>query len=141
MFSPMEQYVLFPVFTMNLVINNVIFYLLIAGSLVLILGNISNNKIITNNWGIFRESLFRTLLLKIENFVGPKYTMYLPLFYTIFHLILFSNLIGLVPYTSTPTVELIMTLSIAITLLIGILLVGFLTHKIYLLAIFLPKLN
>lgn len=42
------------------------------------------------------------------------------------------------PYSSTPTVELIMTLSIAFTLLGGIMLVGFLTHKLYLLAIFLP---
>jgi len=32
-----------------------------------------------------------------------------------------------------------MTLSIAFTLLIGILLLGFLTHKLYLLAIFLPS--
>lgn len=139
MFSPKEQYIIFPVFNINLVINNVIFYLLVAATLVIVLGNLSDNKIITNNWGIFSESLFRTILLKIENFLGPKYTMYLPLFYTIFHLILFSNLIGLIPYTSTPTVELIMTLSIAFTLLIGILLIGFLTHKLYVLAIFLPS--
>ena len=139
MFSPKEQYIIFPVFNINLVVNNVIFYLLVAAFLVIILGNLGDNKILTNNWGIFSESLFRTLLLKIENFIGPKYTMYLPLFYTIFHLILFSNLIGLIPYTSTPTVELIMTLSIAFTLLIGILLIGFLTHKLYILAIFLPS--
>ncbi len=42
------------------------------------------------------------------------------------------------PYSSTPTVEIVMTLSIAFTLLGGILLIGFLTHKLYLLAIFLP---
>lgn len=139
MFSPKEQYIIFPLFSVNLVINNVIFYLLISASLVLILGNLSNNKIISNNWGIFSESLYRTILSMIDNFIGPKYTKYLPLFYTIFHLVLFSNLIGLVPYTSTPTVELVMTLSIAFTLLIGILLIGFLTHKLYLLAIFLPS--
>lgn len=64
---------------------------------------------------------------------------YLPLFYTIFHIVLFSNLLGLIPYSTTPTVELVMTLSIAFMLLIGILLVGFLTHKLYLFAIFLPS--
>jgi F-type H+-transporting ATPase subunit a len=74
----------------------------------------------------------------IENFIGPKFSIFLPLFYSIFHLILFSNLLGLVPYSSTPTVEIVMTLSIAFTLLMGILLFGFLTHKLYLLAIFLP---
>ena len=64
----------------------------------------------------------------IENFLGPKFSIYLPLFFTIFHVILLSNLVGLIPYSSTPTVEIILTLSIAFTLLIGLLLIGFLTH-------------
>ena len=74
----------------------------------------------------------------IENFVGPKFSIYLPLFFTIFHVILFSNLLGLIPYSSTPTVEIILTLSIAFTQLIGILFIGFLTHGTQALAIFLP---
>jgi F-type H+-transporting ATPase subunit a len=74
----------------------------------------------------------------IENFVGLKSSINLPLFYTIFHIVLFSNLLGLVPYSTTPTVELVMTLSIAFTLLFGLLLIGFLTHKLYLFAMFLP---
>lgn len=51
----------------------------------------------------------------INTFIGPKFSIYLPLFYTIFHVILLSNKIGLVPYSSTPTVEIILTLSIAFT--------------------------
>lgn len=74
----------------------------------------------------------------VENYIGIKYTVYLPLIYTVFHLILFSNLIGMVPYSSTPTVEIVMTLSIAFTLLIGVLLIGFLSHKLLLLAAFIP---
>lgn len=45
----------------------------------------------------------------VENYIGPKFTVYLPLLYTVFHLILFGNLIGMVPYSSTPTVEIVMT--------------------------------
>ena len=135
----MEAYVIYPIFNIQFVINNVIFYLILAGFITLLLGKgIMKGTIISNNWGILSESLFRTILLKIENFVGPKMSIYWPLFYTIFHIVLFSNLLGLVPYSTTPTVELVMTLSIAFTLLIGLLLVGFLTHKLYLLAIFLP---
>jgi len=81
----------------------------------------------------------RTILLMIENFVGRSASIYLPLFYSIFHIVLFSNFLGLVPYSSTPTVEIVKTLSIAFTLLKGILLIGFLTHKLRLLAIFLPS--
>lgn len=139
-YSPKEQYVIYPIVNFNFLINNVIFYLLLAALLTLLIGKgIKKGAVLSNNWGILSESLFRTILLKIEDFVGPKNSIYLPLFFTIFHLVLFSNLLGLVPYSTTPTVELVKTLSVAFTLLIGLLLVGFLTHKLYLLAIFLPS--
>ena len=138
MFSPKEQFIIYPIFNLNIIINNIIFFLLLAAFLTILFGNNISNRVISNNWGILSESLFRTILLKIENFVGPKYSIYLPLFYTIFYMVLFSNLQGQMPYSSTPTVEIIKTLSIAFTLLGGILQIGFLTHKLYLLAIFLP---
>jgi len=40
--------------------------------------------------------------------------------------------------SSTPTVEIIMTLSIAITLLVAVFFIGFLSHKLMLLAAFIP---
>lgn len=120
MYSPKEQYIIYPIFSLSFVINNVIFYLILATILTILLGKgIKKGRILSNNWGIISESLFRTILLKIENFVGPKSSIYLPIFYTIFHIVLFSNLLGLVPYSTTPTVELVKTLSIAFTLLIG----------------------
>ena len=70
--------------------------------------------------------------------VNITLTVYLPLISTVFHLIFFSNLIGMVPYSSTPTVEIIMTLSIAITLLVAVFFIGFLSHKLMLLAAFIP---
>jgi F-type H+-transporting ATPase subunit a len=87
MYSPKEQYIIYPVINVNLVINNIIFYLLLAGLLTILLGNTLNigNRVISNNWGILSESLYRTILLKIENFLGPKNSIYLPLFYTIFY--------------------------------------------------------
>ena len=139
-YSPMEQYIIYPVLSLNITVTNVILYLSIAAFLTILLGKgIMKGNILSNNWGILSESLFRTILLMIENFVGRKYSIYLPLFYSLFHIILFSNFLGLLPYSTTSTVELVMTLSIAFTLLIGILLIGFLTHKLHLLAIFLPS--
>lgn len=140
LFSPKEQYVIYPIKSVSLVVNNVILYLFFAGLLIILINmSLVRGNIISNNWGILSESLYRTILLKIENFVGPKKSIYLPLFYTIFNIILFSNFLGLVPYSTTPTVELVKTLSISFMLLIGMLLIGFLTHKFYLLAIFLPS--
>jgi F0F1-type ATP synthase membrane subunit a len=118
----------------------VIFYFILAGLAVILFNYcFKYRNIISNNWTLLSESFFRTILLMIETFSGLKYTIYLPLFYTIFHLILFSNLLGLIPYSTTPTVELIITLSIAFTLLVGIFFIGFLTHKFFLFSFFLPS--
>jgi F-type H+-transporting ATPase subunit a len=139
MYSPMEQFVIFPILNVELTLSNNIFYLLIA---VIISITLSNNgrtgKILTNNWGILSESLFRTVLNMLENFVSPKAAIYLPLFYSVAMMILFSNFLGLIPYSSTPTVEIVMTLSYSFTLIIGFAVLGFLTHGFYLLSIFLP---
>lgn len=75
----------------------------------------------------------------VENYIGPKYTIYLPFIYTLFHLVLFSNLIGLVPYSTTPTVEIIMVLSLALTLLGGVFILGLITHRKLLIAAFVPS--
>ena len=91
-FSPKEQYIIYPVLNISLTINNIIFFLLLAAFLTLTLGNNLNNRVISNNWGILSESFYRTILLMIENIVGVKYSIYLPLLYTVFYVILFSNI-------------------------------------------------
>ena len=139
-FSPMEQYIINPIFSLDLTINNIIFYFMLAGFIsILMAKGIANGKLVTNNWGILSESLMRTILLMIENTVNIKYGIYLPLLYSMFYLVLFSNFLGLIPYSTTSTAEFVVTLSLSFTLLMGILLMGFLTHKLYLLAIFLPS--
>jgi len=139
--SPLEQYDIYPIFSINFVLNNVLLYFLIAASLsplILYIGT-HQGSIIANWWGILSESLYRTILLMVENYIGPKHTIYFPLIYTIFHLILFCNIIGLIPYSTTPTVEIIMVLSLALTLLGGVLILGFLTHRQFLIAAFVPS--
>ena len=61
------------------------------------------------------------------DYIGSKFTTFFPLIYTVFYLILFTNLIGMIPYTSCSTVEIIITLSIAFTLLVAVLIRGFKT--------------
>jgi F0F1-type ATP synthase membrane subunit a len=111
-FSPMEQYEIFPILTLSLTINNVIFYLFIGALISPILqyvGTVRGRLAEPTGWGIISETLYRTILSMVESYIGKKYTVYFPLIYTLFYLILFSNLIGMVPYSSTPTVEFIIT--------------------------------
>ncbi len=54
-------------------------------------------------------------------------------------MIFISNMVGMVPYSSTPSVEIVLTLSLAFTVLIGILLYGIIVqHGKYITHLFLP---
>ena len=139
-YSPMEHFDIFRIGSLNIEINNVVLYLMIAASLPIILFLITSIEVrVVSNWlTLLNETLYRTVLLMVDNYIGRKFTIYFPLIYTIFYLVLFSNLIGMVPYSSTPTVEFVITLSIALSLLMGILIIGILSHKTLLFAAFLP---
>lgn len=138
--SPMEQYEIYPLFNIGFTQNNVIFYFQIAGLLSIQVTYVGTykGKIIPSGLTITHESLFRTILQMVDNFIGRSKIIYFPMIYTIFHIILFSNLQGMIPYNSTPTVEIVMTQSMSFTLQVGVLIQGFVTHKLYQLAAFIP---
>lgn len=140
LFSPMEQYEIYSVLSMNLVLNQINIYMLIVIFIFIFLASTceAGSKLITNWWGILNESLYKTMLSMVTSYINVKSVIFLPMIYTIFHFILFSNLVGMIPYSSTPTVEIIMTLTLAFTVLIGVLIMGFFSHKLYLFAVFLP---
>jgi len=139
-FSPMEQYEIFSLFNLNFSLNQINFYMLIVlfCFFSFTLTTSSNPKLISNWWGILNESFYKTILSMIMNYINIKSIFFLPLLFSIFYFILFSNLIGMIPYSSTITVEIIITLTLAFTILIGILIFGFFSHKFKLFAIFLP---
>jgi len=141
LFSPMEQFTIFPILSLSFTLNNVVLYLLIAAlisPLLIYIGTSRGRVALPSGWGVISETLYRTILSTVVNSLGKASTSYFPLLYSLFYLILFSNLIGLVPYSSTPTVEFVITLTLSITLLIGVLILGFISHNVLLAAAFLP---
>ena len=137
--SPMEQYDIYNIISISFNLTNINYSLILVVFIILFINLNDNKKIIASWWGILNESLYRTLLFMIENYINSKLIIYLPLIYTIFTIILFSNFIGMIPYSSTPSVEIILTLTQAFTILMGILIMGFFSHKLYLFAVFLPS--
>ena len=136
--SPMEQFEIYPLFNLNLILPNPIFFYFIASVIIILIisvGTIKKNSQIPNTFGLIHELLFRSILLMVDTYMV---TIYFPLIYSLFHIIFISNIIGMVPYSSTPTVEIVITQSLAFTMQIGVLIIGILSHKLYLLAAFLP---
>lgn len=119
----MEQFTIIPIFVLP-----ILFILVYLQSLLL--------EIIPTNYQIANESLFRTVNLQIS--ANLKSGTFLPFIYALFFLILVSNYIGLIPYSTTGSTEIVVALTQAITSLVGIFIYGFLQQGVALTYLFLP---
>lgn len=71
--------------------------------------------------------------------IGEKGEKYLPIIFTLFFLLLFCNVVGMVPYAFTVTSHIAFTFGLAFSLYIGINIIGIRTHGAQFLCVFLPK--
>jgi len=93
---------------------------------------------IPNNWQILIERLYEVvskLLFDNINLEGEKY---FPFISVIFTFILFSNLIGLIPYSFAVTNHIIVTFALSFSIFISINMIGFQRHKANMLSLFIP---
>ena len=103
--------------------------------------NDSNNKsffVIPNSWQIFVETLYDVvsqLLFDNINLEGEKYFPYISM---IFLFILFSNLVGLIPYSFTATSHIVITFTLSFSIFIGVNIIGFQKHKLNMLSLIIP---
>ena len=119
-FSPLEQFQIYPIFQLSLglfdiSITNaaVLFLLTIFSTLFLLysLGTENTMFLVPNRVQYFFELLYETTSDLLSGIVGPTGKYYFPYVFTIFTFILTANVIGLVPYSFTVTSHLIVTLA------------------------------
>ena len=116
--NPLEQFMINDIFTISFPIlsgnkfslTNIGLYLIISIVLILIVSEmiIKNTKdkagsIIGNKGILIKESLYDTVNKIVKDQIGIENQIYLPYLYSLFLLILTSNIIGLVPYNFTST--------------------------------------
>jgi F-type H+-transporting ATPase subunit a len=75
----------------------------------------------------------------VRDNVGDAGKKYFPFILTLFFFILFCNVLGLVPYSFTPTSHIIVTFAMAIVVVIGVTIIGFIKHGLHFLEFFVPK--
>ena len=94
--------------------------------------------LVPSSWQIFIETLYDVvaqLLFDNINMEGEKYFPYISM---IFIFILFSNLIGLVPYSFTVTSHFIVTFTLSFSIFIGVNIIGFQRHNVNMLSLIIP---
>lgn len=71
--------------------------------------------------------------------LGKKGEIYFPFIFSLHLLLLSCNLLGMVPYSFTVTSHIIFTFGLALSIFIGINIIGIKTHKLKFFCLFLPK--
>lgn len=149
LFSPLEQFQILPLFIIQIgkidfsITNFTIICFLGFGSfLVILISLLSKDNsffIIPNRIQFLIESIYVLIYNLLQDNVGSKGREFFPFIFTLFVFILFSNLIGLVPYSFTITSHFIVTFSLALMVFIGVNLIGVKNHGLNILSLFLPS--
>lgn len=144
--SPLEQFeivTLIPIIfkNLNISITNSSLYMIIIFVVITFFSNLSlfKNSLIPNYLQFIKESFFNLTSNIVKDNLGSKGEIYVPFIFTL-HLFLFTgNLIGMVPYSFTITSHIIFTFSLALSIFIGINIIGLKTHGLNFFSLFLPK--
>lgn len=91
-----------------------------------------------NSWQKLIESVLELPSQLVSDIILTNNERYFPVISTLFMFILFSNLIGLVPYTFTATSHLFVTFTLSFSVFIGINIVTFQKYKLKIFSLFLP---
>jgi ATP synthase subunit 6 len=102
-------------------------------------------QILTNGGALFPtrwqsviELYYEFIINMVKEQIGKPGRIYFPFIFTLFSFVLVNNLIGLIPYSFTPTSHFIITMTASCTVFIGVTIIGLVKHKHKFLGFFLP---
>ena len=75
----------------------------------------------------------------IRDSVGTGGKKYFPFIFSLFMFILFGNLLGMIPYSYTFTSQIIVTITLALIIFIGVTLIALIKHKLKFFTFFFPS--
>jgi ATP synthase subunit 6 len=151
--TPLEQFQILSFFSVKIFcLDFSITNMLLVNFIVLVLfsfiiSSISSNVnylgeisffLIPNNWQVLIEMIYETISQLLFDNLNNEGEKYFPFVSVLFSFILFSNLIGLVPYSFTITSHLIVTFTLSMSIFIGINIICIKRHKSHMLSLFLP---
>ena len=151
--TPLEQFQIISLFSFkvlcldfsftNLVLINII-VLVIFSAIVYFFSSDTNYLgettffFVPNNWQILLETTYETISQLLFDNINIEGEKYFPFVSVLFTFILFSNLIGLIPYSFTITSHLIVTFTLSLSIFIGVNIICIKRYKAHMLSLFIP---
>ena len=153
LYTPLEQFQIILLFSIkllcfdfsitNLVLVNLL--VLVFFSAVVIFFSSSSNYLkktsfffIPSTWQVLVETLYEVSSQLLFDNINKDGEKYFPFISVVFTFVLFSNLIGLIPYSFTATSHLIVTFSLSFSIFIGINIICIQRHRFHMLSLFIP---
>lgn len=134
---PLEQFRIKPII---LGVTNMTIYITIVTVIIIMIIVKKERKIKGERLIIMKEVWIRTIKSIIKEQIGGSNgkSEWVGIMYGVWIFIFMSNMVGLIPYSYTCTSSIKLTLSISISMLIGITIIGIKENKIKILALMVP---
>jgi len=146
MHSPMEQFEIkrllnFQLGSLDASFTNSALWMTIAVILAFLLFVVGTQKraLVPGRVQALAELGYEFVANMVRDNVGDAGKKYFPFVLTLFVFILFCNVLGLVPYSFTPTSHIIVTFAMAAVVFVGVTVIGFIRHGAHFLSLFVPK--
>lgn len=144
--SPLEQFEIVAIlplalFGLNFSVTNSVLFMFISCVVLLTWVSLSFYKIsiVPTNWQLLKESIYEVTSNIVQDNLGTKGEFYFPFIFTLHLFLLFCNLVGMIPYSFTVTSHISFTFGLALSIFIGINIIGIQTHGINFFSLFLPR--
>jgi len=154
LYTPLEQFQIILLFSIklfcfdfsitNLVLVNFLVLLFFGAIVIFFSSNLNHLKetsffFIPSTWQVLVETLYEASLQLLFDNINKDGEKYFPFISVIFTFVLFSNLIGLIPYSFTTTSHLIITFTLSFSIFVGINIICIQKHKFHMLSLFIPS--
>jgi len=144
--SPVEQFTIKVLFALNLFgydvsfTNSSLFMVLtVLASVVFLALAIRPAALIPGRMQGLAEMLYEFVADMVRSNVGNEGRPYFPVIFTLFIFVLFSNLLGLIPYSYTTTSQIVVTFAMALTIFVGVTLIALVKHGFHFFSFFVPS--
>jgi F-type H+-transporting ATPase subunit a len=100
---------------------------------------VNKSALVPGRWQSLAEVSYEFVANMLRDNVGDAGRKYFPFVFALFMFVLFCNLLGLIPYSFTPTSQIIVTFAMAAVVFIGVTIIGFARHGLHFLMFFVPQ--
>jgi len=145
--NPMHQFQVYKIGpeinlgALNLSFTNASLFMTISSILILALLFVGTKKklLIPSKVQLITEMSYTFVAKMINDTAGSAAKSFFPFIFTLFMFVLFSNMVGMLPYSFTTTSHIIVTFVLASIVFVGVTILGFIKHGFKYLGLFVPK--